>query len=219
MLVIVSRYNEDVSWTKLFKNVVIYNKGEPLEGDYNQIMLENVGREGHTYYKHIVDNYEKLDDFTVFLQGNPFDHSPNLFEELSLLTSSIDFYFLSNLIFLTNTNRQKSYYEQCERIEDTFEKVFNVKADNNKLLFGSGAQFVVSRELILNRPKEFYENIVNLLKDDINPREGHHIERFHYHIFTKLADNRVDPFNIDNQILLRIFIDYMDRGKKCLTFL
>jgi hypothetical protein len=47
MKIIVSRYNEDISWTKEFSNVVIYNKGETLKGDYNEIELENVGRESH----------------------------------------------------------------------------------------------------------------------------------------------------------------------------
>lgn len=51
--IIVARYNENVEWTKQFKNVIIYNKGNKLNGGYNQIFLDNVGREGHTYYKYI----------------------------------------------------------------------------------------------------------------------------------------------------------------------
>jgi len=53
MLIIVSRYNEDIKWTKKFPNVLIYNKGDKLNDEYNQIMLNNIGREGHTYYKYI----------------------------------------------------------------------------------------------------------------------------------------------------------------------
>ena len=33
-------------------------------------------------HKYIYDNYDKLDDYTIFLQGNPFDHSPNLITNL-----------------------------------------------------------------------------------------------------------------------------------------
>jgi hypothetical protein len=66
-----------------FTKVIIYNKGIKLiEEDYNEILMENVGREGHTYYSHIVNNYDNLDDYTIFLQGNPFDHSPNLIDNL-----------------------------------------------------------------------------------------------------------------------------------------
>lgn len=51
-------------WTKLLSNVIIYNKGTPQR--CNQILLNNVGREGHTYYKHICDNYDNLADYTFF---------------------------------------------------------------------------------------------------------------------------------------------------------
>lgn len=64
--IVVARYNEDLEWTKLLSNVIIYNKGTPLTNDFNQILLNNVGREGHAYYKHIYDNYDKLADYTFF---------------------------------------------------------------------------------------------------------------------------------------------------------
>lgn len=78
MIIIVSRYNENVDWTRQFANVLIYNKGTELTGFSNVINLDNVGKEGHTYYKYIYDNYDNLEDYTIFLQGNPFDHSPNI---------------------------------------------------------------------------------------------------------------------------------------------
>jgi Protein of unknown function (DUF3431) len=83
MKIVVARYNEDVEWTKAFPNVLIYNKGSPLQGEYNELSLENVGREGHTYYTYIYDHYDNLENYTAFLQGNPFDHSPNLFNQLN----------------------------------------------------------------------------------------------------------------------------------------
>jgi hypothetical protein len=51
-------------------------------------------------------------------------------------------------------------------------------------MVGSGAQFIVSREQILKRPREFYEKIVKLLEYDINPIEGFVIERLHCIIFS-----------------------------------
>jgi len=56
--IVVARYNENIEWTKQFTNVIIYNKGEKLEDEFYQVFLNNVGREGHTYYKYIYDNYE-----------------------------------------------------------------------------------------------------------------------------------------------------------------
>ena len=67
--IVVARYNENLEWIKNFSNVIIYNKGDELTEDYNnykQVKLNNVGREGHTFYKHICDNYDNLADYTIF---------------------------------------------------------------------------------------------------------------------------------------------------------
>ena len=75
---VIARYNEKIDWIKS-PNHVIYNKGNQLN-DPTKIVIEmpNVGREGHTYLTHIVKNYNNLNDYTVFLQGDPFPHSGNL---------------------------------------------------------------------------------------------------------------------------------------------
>ncbi len=52
-----------------------------------------------------------------------------------------------------------------------------------KFKFGAGAQFIVSKKNILQRPKEFYLKIIEMLENDINPIEGFVIERFHKLIF------------------------------------
>ena len=83
MLIVIARYNEDIEWSKKYSsNVLIINKGERIEGIDNQIFYPNVGREGHSYYKYIYDNYDNLDDYIIFLQGNPIDHSPNIIKNL-----------------------------------------------------------------------------------------------------------------------------------------
>lgn len=67
--IVISRYNENIDWTNQFSNVVIYNKGNKMNGNFTEIALENVGREGHTFYKHIYENYHQLEDYLLFLQG------------------------------------------------------------------------------------------------------------------------------------------------------
>jgi len=44
MMIVVARYNEDVEWTRQFPNVIIINKGQPLNNGYNEFFLNNVGR-------------------------------------------------------------------------------------------------------------------------------------------------------------------------------
>jgi len=85
---VVSRYNEDLDWLENLNenNIQIYNKGDELEKNSDLMAvknLTNVGREGETYLNHIINNYDNLDDYTVFCQADPFEHSPWFIELLN----------------------------------------------------------------------------------------------------------------------------------------
>jgi len=78
LTVVCARYNEDVYWlAPILDKVIVYNKG-PDNLDYiprdKIIKTDNFGREGGTYIKHIIDNYDNLTDYILFIQGNPVDH-------------------------------------------------------------------------------------------------------------------------------------------------
>jgi len=68
-------------------------------------------------------------------------------------------------------------------IYTSFEKVFGIKSFGLMCEFRSGSQFIVHKNNILNKSREFYENIVNMLSYDIDPKEGHDIKLFHKYIF------------------------------------
>lgn len=87
--IVIARYKEDLSWTRYLCNkykVFIYNKGaDDIEISNAEIIkLPNVGRESHTYLTHIINNYDSDIKQTIFLQGNPFPHSPFILELLSI---------------------------------------------------------------------------------------------------------------------------------------
>jgi hypothetical protein len=184
MNIVVARYNEDVSWTKEFSNVIIYNKGEPLDTCYNEIKLDNVGREAHTYFKHICDNYDKLGEYICFLQGNPFDHSPNILQNLKKYsgdTIDIEFEYLSEWIIECSLNSCR--HHPGLPLRKIYEHIFKNKGDDKPFSFGAGAQFIVSKKQILKHSKEFYLNILNLVEKDICPIEAYVLERFYKLIF------------------------------------
>ncbi len=183
--IVIARYKEDIEWSKQFPNVIVYNKGEELNDGYNEILLPNVGREGHTYYKHICDNYDNLTDYIIFVQGRPFDHSQNIIENINKYINNkdldINFEFLSEWIIRCNLTGCHHHHELP--LIDTYEKIFGERKENMEFEFGSGAQFIVSKKCILKKPKEFYSKIVEILEKDIHPIEGFVIERFHKIIF------------------------------------
>ena len=189
--VVVARYNEDIAWTKHFKpeNIIIYNKGNDNINEYKPIKLPTVGREGHTYYKYIYDNYENLPDYTIFVQGYPFDHTKNIIEDIHHLLYkpdlNEDFLYLST-VYAPFTFEKGCGYLSIQHLNDTYEKIFGCKNTTGKqYAFATGAQFMVKRETILKKPKEFYRNIVNMLSYSINPIEGYGLERLHKIIFTE----------------------------------
>ena len=183
-VIVVSRYNEDISWTKQFEEntVIIYNKGSAIT--HPNIELNNVGREGHTYYHYIYENYDNLPEYMAFLQGNPFDHSPNVIKNLEKLSDSkdVDFSFLSEKIL--DCNLSGCSYHSGIPLISVYEYLFDEKKTTLYFKFGQGAQFIVSRERIKKRPREFYLKIVRLLEKEVNPIEGFVIERFHSLIFS-----------------------------------
>lgn len=192
MKIVVSRFNEDIQWTKILppSDIIIYNKGTPLSGT---IPLPNVGREGHTYFTYIYDNYDNLDNYTVFLQGNPFDHSPKLIKQLIWFlihceTMDINFQYLSEKILTCNINYCR--YHRGLPIRWVYEHIFEKSPIRNlEFQFGSGSQFIVSKRQILKHPKEFYRKIIQLLEHSVNPIEGYVIERLHQVIFGDNTNN------------------------------
>ena len=87
---VVARYAEDVSWvgdavrdSAWLSSALIVNKGETavdasgFPDGVRVTAAPNVGREGGTYLRYIVDNYDSLPDHLWFVQGDPFEHSPD----------------------------------------------------------------------------------------------------------------------------------------------
>jgi len=147
---------------------------------------------------HIYDNYDNLTDYTIFLQGYPFDHSPNIIYNLNKYLNnkelSIDFEFLSESIL--NCNLKGCSYHPMLPLIETYEKLFGERKEKMEFQFGAGAQFIVSKQKILQRPKDFYLKIIEMLDKDICPIEGYVIERFHKLIFSEMLDTDICPIEV-----------------------
>ena len=104
LTIVIARYNESIEWIKnlneLTTTLAIYNKGPSLNS--LSITLPNVGREGHTYLYHIIHNYDTLSEYTMFLQGNPFDHTPYLYDIIQSNEWKKPFHIISKLIYHVN---------------------------------------------------------------------------------------------------------------------
>lgn len=65
----------------LFKyNAIVYNKSGneiTFKNDLVQKYLDNIGREGETYLNHIINNYDNLTEYTIFIQDDTNNHIPD----------------------------------------------------------------------------------------------------------------------------------------------
>jgi len=94
--IVISRYNENIDWINQLielhswiKNIIVFNKGNDdvnikYTDKINVISIENVGREGETYLQYIINNYDSLPEHIWFIQANPFEHSPDFINLLSI---------------------------------------------------------------------------------------------------------------------------------------
>jgi hypothetical protein len=78
--IVVARYNENLDWLMPYNDsVVVFNKGENNIPQFKNIKtLKNTGREGDTYLRYIINNYENLPDKITFLQGDSFSHNSTI---------------------------------------------------------------------------------------------------------------------------------------------
>ncbi len=84
--IVIARYAEDLAWITGIPDefkVYIHNKGPALTDPAVRaraaavIDCENTGRESETYLRHIAGCGEPTGEYTVFVQGDPFEHSPD----------------------------------------------------------------------------------------------------------------------------------------------
>lgn len=195
--IVVARFDENIEWLKdLSKyNVLIYDKHPTKPVATACERLPNVGREGHTYLHHILKNYERLADITVFLQGCILDHMtgnrhPAGFVE-ELISEAISRGYSSPRWALpADPNfRHTSYFgKQLVPTNETFGQWFRKficpEFPRDRIMFYKNGLFAVHKSVILSQTPAHYSKIKNQLLDE-DGEAGHFLERSWFYIFCK----------------------------------
>jgi len=200
--IVVARYNENIDWLKSeMNNCIIYNKGNKLNIP-NEIMLENVGRESETYLNYIINNYDNLPDIVVFTQADISDHiGSNNILHLIKLKKEAELYSKSLQLKIHYNGTREFWWDKDWNIKDQnflppnnyknnkhilfmdwFTKHINLNYPNPIYIYPN-AIFAVKKELILNKPVEYYQKLILEVNHHINPVEGHFFERSWFYIF------------------------------------
>lgn len=176
--VVISKYKEDVSWTKdLRHEFIIFNKNVEDNPHY-QNNLPNFGREGHTFINYIVENYDNLPDYNVFLQGNPFDHCPKVIDIVNNFDFKTDFLPLGNLYTYELNLTYNSIDEQMKKFAE--EIGFDLRFPVTMV---PGAQYIIHKSIIMRNPIDIYKKIRESLDHELYPQSVLDLEKTLFQLY------------------------------------
>ena len=154
--VVVAKYLEDVAWTRDLENVIVYDKSpNPIPGS---IPLQNIGREGETWLRYIIDHYETLPEYVVFLQGNPFTtmwRGMSVQQGLGKPQSAQP--------FAAPLMKEPIAQYPGMRFSEYYFLLFGQLYSDQTIPVAYGAQWSVPRHCITHRPIEFYRKIHRMI--------------------------------------------------------
>lgn len=209
---VVARYNESIKWITMpeFSNVtrfIIYNKGKPLRSLPNnaiEIMLPNVGKCDHTFLHHIIFNYNKLADVTLFVSGRADDKrkGPKIINTMKYVNNTHDsvfigygciipdyeYYFtLQNYLSANPENQVRD--GKITRVTPAkirpFGNWFNFYWPNkNATIIAYQSIFAVHKRHIIQHSIDYYIRLYEEVNYDVNPEAGHFLERAWSMIFS-----------------------------------
>ena len=214
-IIIISRYNEDVSWIKEYEHIydyIIYNKGEELKDGYKTINVKNIGGNQRDIFQYIHDNYDHLPEIMIFVQAYPFDHCRK--EKFDDLIKNTTFTPLECYAHITPKYSEKldtdggymeinnswyvrahnsSHSQSCRwfTLDEFMNEHFNnyIREDYNR--FTPGSQYLITKEIANHYPKEFWAYLRDILYKN-NMTEAHIIER----ALLKILNCNLEPTEI-----------------------
>lgn len=202
---IIAKYREDVSWaTAVGYDYIVYDKSGSSLPDARP--LENVGREAHTYFTHIVREYDRLAPVNVFVQGDPFDHideqgraDANLLRSMiaDVVDKGVPFKgFAWFKLKCDHLGRPHDLHKPENKgrwpgwgrdipVGEVFTKLFGAEPPHQIVARAPTGNFAVTGERIRTRSLGFYEYALSLIEADPDDamNTGHAIERLWQHIF------------------------------------
>jgi hypothetical protein len=175
--VVVCRYGEDLAWTRNLPRgirLTIYDKSPEDQTLWpGSHPLANHSRDDFAWLHHLVERYDDLAELTVFAQGRPFDHAPDLHRIIRGYAQGEqdkkpDFAWLGFLWETDDARGRPSFVtwsKNPERRELNLEGFFQTlwgESAPEKVRYVGGSQFALSRSAAHRRSKDFYQKARDL---------------------------------------------------------
>jgi len=218
--VVITRYNEYIDWIEYIiadvESFVIYNKGSNDFLFKNELLKENpkitiinlpnIGRIDHTICYHILNNWDSLNQTTIFLPASILmsrvkgGYLSAIKKRLLIVKDRYNgFYSPRFHIVSKNFNYTIDNYQAegvCNRNNNPFVKSEypDFKAWKNAIIdtrpmryVAMRGMFIVSKENIKHIDKSIYTNLLNSLSVGDNIENGHFAERIWAHLFRQYS--------------------------------
>lgn len=158
--IVIAHYKEDTEWVKNLKYpYTIISKQQ-----YKEDEVPNKGYEASSFLEYIINNYDCLDDYTIFVHGhrNSWHHNEFMDSKINRLIFVHDYYNINDQDLVALTQFPGSLEKTVENIHN-LESILGYKIDCTKIIYRCSSQFYVSRETIHKYTKEQYQKMLNWL--------------------------------------------------------
>ncbi len=199
----ISHFNGNIEWISNIgkNNYIIYNKsGKNLPEEINHINIKNVGYNLYSYLKFIIDNYNNLPKIIVFCKDNVFSRHVDLdlFKNLlkrntfTTIEENVNYYNFPVVLKTSDygfTEINSSWYKNkyprlfFKDFNSFYQYIFKNVEKPHFLRFAPGANYIVPKDNILLRSRNFYRNLLNFIIHSQFSCESHFLERSLYTVW------------------------------------
>lgn len=230
----ISYFNGELGWIKNLNksNYIVYNKSkEKLEKNINSIKIKNVGYNIYSYLYFIIENYENLPETVVFCKNNIFTRhieistftnlvKRNIFtcleENNQIRTFPISVELSDNSFNEINSSWYKFKYSRKYFADYNYFYKFIFDSKNIPLFirFAPGANYIVPKNNILLRSKNYYKNLLKFVYHSQYSCESHFIERSLYLIWNSNIKSSKNMDKIISNKELKLLINNCSKIKE-----
>ncbi len=230
----ISHFNGELDWIKKINksNYVVYNKSnKKLDKEINSIKIKNVGYNIYSYLNFIIENYENLPDTIVFCKDNIFSRHLKIKTFSNLLKRNIFTCLEENNIsrpfpisvdFSDNSFNEinSSWYrfKHPRKFFSNYDIFYNYVFKNTKkplfIRFAPGANYIVPKNNILLRTKNFYKNLKKFIDHSQYSCESHFVERSLFLIWNSNLESSDNMDKIVSKINLKYLVNNCENLKQ-----
>jgi len=207
---VISNFNTiPTQYLEYCNNYIIYDQSNDIcvidqlkRSDWNISFVQHTGHNLSDYTRFIIDHYDCLPNFIMFLKGNIIGrhvskkYFDNVYQNKFLTPlyndeSFKDSVWVANLLYEgayieinTNWYVDSKPHDYFRTYNQLLKFLFVNPIIPKWLIFSPGACYIVPKENILKYPQVFYQNLHYLVSYRFFPVEAYHVERMMQVIFT-----------------------------------